>query len=454
MKIINLTCLACLLALLLAGSVVAFPAYAQGEGFQESFDDENLPGWEHSPQAEVVDGLLQVRPGGFALRFGEWTDITLEVKVRLPGPGQAVVGYYFRDADRYLLLLGDGMITLDRESGQTRSNLGSASFDAQPDAWLKLRIVVSGGEHQIYLNDILQLTATDPEALQGGGILLTVEREATAAFDDLVVSGLPGGGASPGEGVPSEGEPAAPPVGGEAVSPLATVPSTQAQPTSFLGEFFASQATQLELTTFLINLVLAAICSYILSLVYIHWGTSLSNRRKFASNFMLMTITTTFIILVVRSSVALSLGLVGALSIVRFRTAVKEPEELAHLFFAIGIGIGLGDNQRLITLIALAAGIVILGLMRLFRRPDADVNLHLTVASKDPEQVDIDGIMDALRPHVSKMKLLRFDENPDTLEAGFLVEFRKGTDLSRARDALKALSEKLEITFMDNKGIW
>jgi hypothetical protein len=254
--------------------------------------------------------------------------------------------------------------------------------------------------------------------------------------------------------MPPGGEPAAPPAEGESASPPETAPATQAQPAGFLEEFFSSQASQLELTTFLINLILAAICAYVLSLVYIHWGTSLSNRRKFASNFMLMTITTTFIILVVRSSVALSLGLVGALSIVRFRTAVKEPEELAYLFFAIGIGIGLGDNQRLITLLALAAGIVILGLMRLFRRPDVDVNLHLTVASRNPGQVDIDGIMNALRPHVSKMKLLRFDENPESLEAGFLVEFRKGTDLGQARDALKALSETLEITFMDNKGIW
>ena len=62
---------------------------------------------------------------------------------------------------------------------------------------------------------------------------------------------------------------------------------------------------------------------------------------------------------------ALSLGLVGALSIVRFRTAIKEPEELAFLFFAIGLGIGLGDNQRLITLLALAAGALDSGYGRL-----------------------------------------------------------------------------------------
>jgi hypothetical protein len=55
------------------------------------------------------------------------------------------------------------------------------------------------------------------------------------------------------------------------------------------------------------------------------------------------------IITIVKSSLALSLGLVGALSIVRFRTPVKEPEELAYLFMAIAIGLGMGADYRLET---------------------------------------------------------------------------------------------------------
>ena len=54
----------------------------------------------------------------------------------------------------------------------------------------------------------------------------------------------------------------------------------------------------------------------------------------------------------VKSSLALSLGLVGALSIIRFRTAIKEPEELSYLFICIGIGLGL-ELARVVTIIAL-----------------------------------------------------------------------------------------------------
>jgi hypothetical protein len=167
-----------------------------------------------------------------------------------------------------------------------------------------------------------------------------------------------------------------------------------------------------------------------------------------------MAVTTTFIILVVRSSVALSLGLVGALSIVRFRTVVKEAEELAYLFLAIGLGIGLGDNQRLITLLALVGAIVIIGLLRLRRRSQADVNLHLTVTSHGSNKLELEDIIGALRAHTAKVGLVRFDENQETLEAAFVVEFRRMTSLSEAKTSLRALSDSVEITFMDNKGLW
>ncbi|OGO17502.1 MAG: hypothetical protein A2Z14_17280 [Chloroflexi bacterium RBG_16_48_8] len=221
----------------------------------------------------------------------------------------------------------------------------------------------------------------------------------------------------------------------------------------WLEDFLSGQAQPLEMQTFVINLVLSAVLAFILGRVYIHWGTSLSNRRVFAANFVLITITTTFIILIVRSSIALSLGLVGALSIVRFRAAIKEPEELAYLFFAIGIGIGLGDNQRLITLLALVVGILIIGVVRLFHTREADVNLHLTVASGNPENVELKAILQTLDPHCAKLKLLRYDESGSAMEASFLVEFKALEKMQEARAALRALSPSLEMTFLDNRGI-
>jgi hypothetical protein len=440
------------LAIALLGTA---PALAQEDGYKETFDDPSLPEWEHSREAVVTGGVLKLTPGSYALRLGDWADITLTVKVKYAGEGEVLVGYYLRDEGRYGVVLRDKLITLDKEQQGSHTVLAAAEgAPVQQNTWLTLKVVVSGGEHQVYVDDELQITVTDPEPLEAGAVLLHTLGGLTAEFDDLEVRGRRVEPPRAGEPLPG-GEPGVEPPAGEAAPPPAGTGETgQATGNSLIDEFFASQASNLELGTFVINLALAVVCSYVLSLVYIHWGASLTNRRKFAANFYLLIITTTFIILVVRSSIALSLGLVGALSIVRFRTAVKEAEELAYLFFAIAIGIGLGDSQRLITLVALAVGILIIGLLRLFRRSQADVNLHLTVASHNPGKIELEQVMDALRPHTSKLKLLRVDETAQALEAAFLVEFRRVSDLNRVRAALKALSEGVEITFLDNKGIW
>ena len=88
--------------------------------------------------------------------------------------------------------------------------------------------------------------------------------------------------------------------------------------------------------------------TYLIGLVYIKFGRSVSNRPSLASSLPMLGITTMLVITVVKSSLALSLGLVGALSIVRFRTPIKEPEELNYLFFSIAIGLAIGADQYLV----------------------------------------------------------------------------------------------------------
>ena len=86
-------------------------------------------------------------------------------------------------------------------------------------------------------------------------------------------------------------------------------------------------------TNLVISLVLAFLLSSFLGFIYKKYARTLSNHEGLANVFPLLSIVTTLVIAVVKSSLALSLGLVGALSIVRFRTPVKEPEELTYLFF-------------------------------------------------------------------------------------------------------------------------
>ena len=83
-------------------------------------------------------------------------------------------------------------------------------------------------------------------------------------------------------------------------------------------------------------------------LLYRRFGMTVSNRDSFSGLFPLLTVAIILVIFVVKSSLALSLGLVGALSIVRFRAAIKEPEELIYLFFCIAVGLALGAEYLLL----------------------------------------------------------------------------------------------------------
>ena len=454
-----------LFVLLTALLLFISPALAQTGGFSETFDDSNLTGWEREGDTIVEGGILKISPPGMVTKRGSWSNITLTVKLRFGTSGFAVIDYYVSEGQHYSLTILSEMMFLEKISYDSLSRLWETTEFTLLEDWNTVKIQFGGTDHTITLNDTVLTTTADSDPFTSGGVRLHVPADSAVEFDEVILQAQSGEGISPGEGEqPPEGEP--PPEGEEPFpegGEPETAPDVSGQPQtgtggdqtqSIIEEFFSSQASNLELSTFGINLLLAAIASFILSLVYIHWGSSLSNRRVFAANFMLMTVTTTFIILVVRSSVALSLGLVGALSIVRFRAAVKEPEELAYLFLAIGLGIGLGDNQRLITLLTLVIAIIILGLMKLFRNTKADVNLHLTISSGAPNKVNLNQIMEILEQHCSKMKLLRFDENTEVLETSFVIEFKRISNLNEANAALKSLSPSIEITFLDNKGIW
>ncbi len=219
-------------------------------------------------------------------------------------------------------------------------------------------------------------------------------------------------------------------------------------------DFLTTQSVQIPVLDFIINLLLTALLSYLLSLAYIKFGRSLSNRRLFARNFMLITMTTMLIISIVKSSLALSLGLVGALSIVRFRAAIKEPEELAYLFLSIAIGLGFGADQRVITVLAFVIIVGIIWMKHGMAKQEDNQNLYLTVTSQNPQKIELDQIVEALKAHCSNVSLKRFDDTGDVLEASFAVGFDDFEQLNRSKLGLKKLNNSLKITFLDQNGIY
>ena len=216
-------------------------------------------------------------------------------------------------------------------------------------------------------------------------------------------------------------------------------------------KFLITQEVQISVQDFLINAVVLIVLSLLLELTYAKCARSLSNRKMFASNFMLMTFTTMLIISIVKSSLALSLGLVGALSIVRFRAAIKEPEELVYLFFAISIGLGLGANQTLIVIVAFAIAMAILWIRYFLTRKSESQNLFFTVYSESPGSVQLKEIQNVISGNFKAYELKRFDENPEMIEASYLVETVSAEKLQLCKNELQKLHKSVKVTFIDNK---
>lgn len=218
-------------------------------------------------------------------------------------------------------------------------------------------------------------------------------------------------------------------------------------------QFLSTQSAHVPMWGFTLNLALAALLAFMLGVLYVKYGQTLSNRRVFARNFVIITMTTMLIITIVKSSLALSLGLVGALSIVRFRAAIKEPEELAYLFLAIAIGLGLGADQRLITLVGFLLMSGVIWARGRAQRAEANQNLCMTIYSHNPKKIGLDEVVETLKKHCSAVNIKRFDETKEALEASFLVEFEDFTRLHQSKQELQQLNEHVKITFLDSKGV-
>ena len=194
----------------------------------------------------------------------------------------------------------------------------------------------------------------------------------------------------------------------------------------------------LSLSTLVVDLLLGALLSSVVAWYYGRFGEAFTNRVKLARLLPILCLTTILVISVVKASLALSLGLVGALSIVRFRTAIKEPEELVYLFIAIAIGIGLGAGQRFPTIIAIALLLAFMISTRLVTLRSKRQNLYLSVRLPDPEsRYTFQSVSDIVVQHADAVDMRRMDRQDDVLQLTFLLDCPDTQKLAQLVDELK-----------------
>lgn len=171
----------------------------------------------------------------------------------------------------------------------------------------------------------------------------------------------------------------------------------------FKGDFF-NNITAIAPIDMAVALGLAVIIGIFIMEVYKKTFSGVMYSKSFGTSLLAMTIITTFIILAVTSNVVLYLGMVGALSIVRFRSAVKEPIDIAYLFWGISEGIVLGAG-----LIGLAVfgAILIAIIMIIFMNKDSMDNPYVLVVNCEDENAEeemLKSIKDNVKKYIVKSK--------------------------------------------------
>ena len=205
----------------------------------------------------------------------------------------------------------------------------------------------------------------------------------------------------------------------------------------------------LPLVNLTVNLLVGLLLALIVGWYYARFGRSLTNRAQLAALLPVLTMTTALVIAIIKSSLALSLGLVGALSIVRFRTAVKEPEELLYLFLAIAIGLGVGADQRLPVVVGVFLVLGYLAARALLAPQVLPDNLYLDLSLREAGETSlVERVEAALREHVSALELRRLDSRDGHLYLTYLIHYTEHGTPGRLVDDLKSGLPVDELSFI------
>ena len=182
-----------------------------------------------------------------------------------------------------------------------------------------------------------------------------------------------------------------------------------------LENFILNSSPDISYSNFFVAILVSAFLALIIKSAYIKLSRTLNDREYFSDTFIPLAIVTTLVITVIKFSLALSLGLVGALSIVRFRAAIKEPEELVYLFFIIGIGLANGANQFFVSIICTFFIIIILFLKKYY--DDKKNNLNLSDSSVNVMQIEITDSKDGVEKMVDHIRIYKEQSDDFRLRA-------------------------------------
>ena len=185
---------------------------------------------------------------------------------------------------------------------------------------------------------------------------------------------------------------------------------------------FLQNVTEFSLTDVLLSMVFACVLGFFIFFIYRKTFQGVMYSAGFGITLVGLTMVTTLVILAVTSNVVLSLGMVGALSIVRFRAAIKEPFEIVFLFWALAVGIVVGAGMYLLAVI----GSIIIGvILVVFARRKIGEHPYILVVHCDDEAAE-DAVLAALKESVQRASVKAKTVTPAGIELSVEVTLKDG----------------------------
>ncbi len=207
---------------------------------------------------------------------------------------------------------------------------------------------------------------------------------------------------------------------------------------------FLENITSVSMTDMVIALLLSIGLGLFIFFVYKKTYAGVMYSASFGGTLVALTMITSMVILAVTSNVVLSLGMVGALSIVRFRTAIKEPMDIAFLFWAIAGGIVLAAGM---IPLAIFGSVVIGMVMLLFMNRKAKDNPFIAVISCQDHASELRAI-DFLGQHVKKMDVKSKTAQAGNIELNYEIRLRDAnTDFVTALSQLEGVNSAVLVSY-------
>lgn len=203
-----------------------------------------------------------------------------------------------------------------------------------------------------------------------------------------------------------------------------------------------------------LNLGIGFLLCFVISLHYLHRSKTRIIRKDLAYALPAIGLTTLLVITVVKSSLALSLGLVGALSIVRFRTPIKEPEELAYIFLSIALGLCLGADQREAAMVGIPFILLIFSITSLLSNNNSKnsgkIHLTIQISNDKDHSISLKKVTSIVNDYTTSANFQRIDIQENNLLISCLLAINTIQETDVLVENLREVDPSAKISLLDD----